>query len=141
MLLHKPRLNCDGFWPFRKMMRVLFILIQSEPIGIVYSDSSQLTTPPPRLHLDVGTGLVGDLHDELAAAVGGLADEVVEDVQIHGGTQVVDVGHEDVLLALGDELVQQARVVEAGIDVTVARRVPGLRILACQAQVCGDGQQ
>lgn len=62
-------------------------------------------------------------------------------MQIHGGAQVVDVGHEDVLLALGDELVQQARVVEASIDVTVARRVPGLRILACQAQVCGDGQQ
>ena len=62
-------------------------------------------------------------------------------MQVHRGAQVVDVGHEDVLLALGDELVQQARVVEAGVDVAVARRVPGLRVLPRQAQVGGDGQK
>ena len=66
---------------------------------------------------------------------------MVEDVQVHGGAQVVDVGHKDVLLALGEQLVQQARVGEAGVDVAVARRVPGLRVLPARPQVPGYGQQ
>lgn len=91
--------------------------------------------------LDVGSGLVRDLHDELAAFAVGLAHQVVEDVQVHGGTQVVDVGHEDVLLPLGNELLQQARVIEAGVDVSVSGRVPNLRALACHAYVLRHGQQ
>jgi len=88
-------------------------------------------------HLDVGARLVCHLHDELASLAVGLADHVVQDVQVHGGTQVVDVGHKDVLLALGDELVQQARVVEAGVDVPVAGGVPHLAAVPRQAQVGG----
>lgn len=94
-----------------------------------------------RSDLDIGSGLVGDLHDELAASVGRLAHQVVEDEEVHGGTQVVDVGHKDVLLPLSDEFVQQPAVGEAGVDVSVTRRVPGLGILAVHAHVFGDGQQ
>ena len=92
-------------------------------------------------YLDVGARLVRHLHDELAALAVGLADQVVQDVQVHGGSQVVDVGHEDVLFALRDQLVQQARVVEAGVDVSVARRVPALWRLARHVQVRGDGEE
>lgn len=62
---------------------------------------SQTTT-----HLDVSTRLVRNLHDELAALAVGLADQLVQDVEVDGGAQVVDVGHEDVLAALSDQLVQ-----------------------------------
>lgn len=91
--------------------------------------------------LDVGPRLVGDLHDELAAALGRRAHQVVQDEEVHGGAQVVDVGDEDVLLPLGEEFVQQAAVLEAGVDVAVTRRVPALRVLAARPHVLGDRQQ
>ena len=53
-----------------------------------------------------------------------VVEQEVEDVDVGGGAHVVDVGDEDVLLALFDELLQQARVVEALVDVAVAGRVP-----------------
>lgn len=98
-------------------------------------------TAAPSTHLDVGARLVRHLHDELAALAVGLVHQVVQDVQVHGGPQVVDVGHEDVLLALRDQLLQQARVVEAGVDVPVARRVPALRALPSHAQAGGHREE
>lgn len=62
-------------------------------------------------------------------------------MQVHGGAQVVDVGHKDVLLALRDQLIQQARVVEAGVDVAVTRRVPGLCVLPAHAEAGGHGEE
>jgi len=56
--------------------------------------------------LDVGLGLVGDLHDVLGLGV----NHLLQDVEVDGGTQVVDVGDEDVLLSGSDELVEQSRV-------------------------------
>lgn len=56
--------------------------------------------------LDVGLGLVGELHEVLGLRV----DHLLVNVQVDGGTQVVDVGDKDVLLASGDQLVEQARV-------------------------------
>lgn len=92
-------------------------------------------------YLDVCARLVRHLHDELAPLAVGLADQVVQDVEVDGGSQVVDVGHEDVLLALLDQLVQQARVVEAGVNVTVPRRVPAFCALSVHAEVCGHGEE
>lgn len=89
------------------------------------------------MYLNVSSGLIRHLHDELAAFAVGLTDQVVQDVQVHSGSQVVNVGHEDVLLALRDQLVQQARVVETGIDVAVTRRVPTVGVLSTRAQACG----
>lgn len=65
----------------------------------------------------------------------------MQDVEVHRGAQVVDVGHEDVLAALRDQLVQQARVVEAGVNVAVPGRVPGLSVLPPHAQVCGHREE
>lgn len=92
-------------------------------------------------HLDVGTRLVRHLHDELAALAVGLAGQLVQDVQVHGGAQIVDVGHEDVLAALSDQLVQQPRVVEGGVDVAVAWRVPALGALPVHTEAGGHGEQ
>ena len=58
--------------------------------------------------LDVGPGLVCDLHHELPA----VADHHVEDVQVHRGAQVVNVGDEAVFLTSLDKLIQKAGIVE-----------------------------
>ena len=58
--------------------------------------------------LDIGPCLVRDLHHELPV----VGDDHVEDVQVHRGPKVVDVGDEAVLLAILDKLVQKATVEE-----------------------------
>ena len=60
--------------------------------------------------LDIGLGLVGNLHDVLGLGV----NHLLQDVEVDGGTQVVDVGNEDVLLSGSDELVEQSRVAAEG---------------------------
>ena len=72
--------------------------------------------------LDVRSGFVGDLHDELPV----VADDHVEDVEVHGGAEVVNVGDEAVLLTLLHQLLQQPAVVEGLVKVAVARRVPAI---------------
>ena len=57
---------------------------------------------------------------------------------VDGGAQVINVGDEDVLLALGEELVEEARVDERGEDVAVAGRVP---VLEGAVDVVGQGQK
>lgn len=93
------------------------------------------------MYLDVSARLIRHLHDELAAFAVWLADQVVQDVEVHGGSQVVYVGHKDVLLSLLDQLVQQARVVEAGVDVAVTGRVPAVRVLARDVQISSYGKE
>ena len=56
--------------------------------------------------LDIGPGLVCDLHHELPV----VADHHVEDVQVHRGAQVVNVGDEAILLPVLKQLVQKAGV-------------------------------
>ena len=56
--------------------------------------------------LDIGPGLVSDLHHELPV----VADHHVEDVQVHRGPQVVNVGDEAVLLAIFQQLIKKAAV-------------------------------
>lgn len=97
--------------------------------------------PSSSPYLHVGARLVRHLHDELAALPVGLADQLVQDVEVHRGPQVVNVGHEDVLAALRDQLVQQARVVEAGVNVPVAGGVPGLGVGPVHAQVRGHREE
>lgn len=62
-------------------------------------------------------------------------------MEVDGGSQIVDVGHEDVLFALLNQLIQQARVVEAGVNVAVTGRVPTLCVLPGHSQVCGHGKE
>ena len=65
--------------------------------------------------LHIGPGLVGDLHDELLV----LLDDHVEDVEVHRGPEVVNVGDEAVLLTRLDVLLQQPAVEEGLIEVSV----------------------
>jgi hypothetical protein len=51
---------------------------------------------------------------------------MVEDVEINSGTQVVNVGDEEVFLALFNELIKKTRVINRFIQITVTRRIPSL---------------
>jgi hypothetical protein len=50
-------------------------------------------------------------------------DALRQDVEVDGGAHVVDVGHEAVLPALIDQLVQDSGIVNGLIKVTVTRRI------------------
>jgi|FrelakmetLWP11LW_1041352.scaffolds.fasta_scaffold327919_1 hypothetical protein len=65
--------------------------------------------------LHVGPGLLGDLHDELVLVL----DALSQNVEVDGGPHVVDVGHEAVLPAFADQLIQNAGIVERLVEVTV----------------------
>ena len=66
--------------------------------------------------LDIGPGLVSDLHHELPV----VADHHVEDVQVHRGPQVVNVGDEAILLTRLDKFIQEARVEEGLVEISVS---------------------
>ena len=84
--------------------------------------------------LDIGLGLVGQLHDVLGTGVG----HVLQDPEVHDGTQVVRVGQEDVLDTALEELVEGTGVVEGLEHVTVTGRVP---VLQGSVEALGGGQQ
>lgn len=98
----------------------------AEFVEVVLGDLSDLeqsdlaVVVDDRSTLDVRLGLVRDLHDVLGLRV----DHRLHDVQVDDSTQVVNVRDEDVLLAGGNELVEQARVGQGVEDVSVAWRVP-----------------
>ena len=56
--------------------------------------------------LNIGPGLVCDLHDKLPV----VADHHVEDVQVHRGAQIVNIGDEAVLLPILQQLIQETGV-------------------------------
>jgi len=70
--------------------------------------------------LDIRLGLVGDFHDVLGLSV----DHGLEDVEVDDGTQVVDVGDEDVLFAGGNELLEETGVGKGIKDISVSGWVP-----------------
>jgi hypothetical protein len=78
------------------VLRYLSDLEQSDGSLVVDQSSS----------LDIGLGLVGDFHKVLCLRL----DHGLVDVQVDSGTQVVNVGDEDVLLSGGNKLVEQPRV-------------------------------
>ena len=82
-----------------RMVRNCFYLsgLQKSEMALVLDESSSL---------DIGPGLVCDLHHELPV----VADHHVEDVQVHRGAQVVNVGDEAILLPVLKQLVQKAGV-------------------------------
>ena len=98
----------------------------AEFVEVVLGDLSDLeqsdlaVVVDDRSTLDVRLGLVRDLHDVLGLRV----DHRLHDVQVDDSSQVVNVRDEDVLLAGGNELVEQARVSQGVEDVSVAWRVP-----------------
>lgn len=84
--------------------------------------------------LDVSLGLVGKLHNVLGLGL----HHVLQDAQVHDGTQVIHVGEEDDLNATLQELVENARVVQGLKDVAVARGVP---LRDGRVEVLGDGEE
>ena len=65
--------------------------------------------------LDISLGLISQLHDVLGLGV----NHVLENAEIHDGTEVVGVGQENVLDATLDQLVESTGVVQRLEDVTV----------------------
>lgn len=84
--------------------------------------------------LDIGLGLVGKLHNVLALRL----DHVLQNVKVNHSAQIVNVGDKQNLLALGEKLIQNARVGNGLKQVTVARGVPGIDAVLV---VLGDGQK
>lgn len=95
----------------------LELLDRLEVLDVLRGDLSDLEEPDVTVDvdkgatLDIGLGLVGDLHEVLGLRF----LHVLEDVGVDDGSEVVDVRDEEVLDAGGDELVEEARVVE-GIE-------------------------
>lgn len=92
--------------------------------------TNTLGLSPISLYLHIRPGFVCDFHDKFAAFPIGWVHEVVKNVKVHSGTQIIYIGHKNIFLPLCNEVVQQPRVVEAGIDVSMAWRVPALRVLS-----------
>lgn len=84
--------------------------------------------------LDIGLGLVGQLHDVLGVGL----HHVLEDTEIDNSAQVVDVGQEDDLDTSLEELVKNARVVERLENITVTRGVP---LVDGRVVVLGDREE
>jgi hypothetical protein len=85
---------------------------RAELVEVVLGDLSDLQKPCLSIVINDGTtldirlGLVGNFHDVLGLGV----DHGLHDVEINNGTQVVDVGNENVFLSSGDELGKETRV-------------------------------
>ena len=84
--------------------------------------------------LDVGLGLVGQLHNVLGTSV----RHVLQNPEIHNGAEVVGIGEEDVLNTTLEQLVQSARVVQRLKNVTVTGRVP---VLQRSVKALGSGEE
>lgn len=84
--------------------------------------------------LDIGLGLVGQLHDVLRVGL----HHVLQDAQVDNSAQVVHIGQEDDLDTTLQQLVQNARVVERLENVTVAGRVP---FVDWRVKGLGDGEE
>jgi len=54
---------------------------------------------------------------------------MLEDALVHDGAEIVRVGDEQVLLALGEEIVEDTRVEKGVVQVTVTRRIPVLLVV------------
>lgn len=55
---------------------------------------------------------------------------MVQNVEVHSGSQVIYIGYKNILLPLCNKVIQQPRVIETGVDVSVAWGIPALRVLS-----------
>jgi len=84
--------------------------------------------------LDIGLGLVGQLHNVLGIAL----NHVLQNTEIDNGTQVVSVRQENNLNTTLKQLVKDARVIERLEDVTVSGRIP---VVDRRVKVSGHGKK
>lgn len=99
------------------------------------------TSTTNSLYLHIRPGFVCHLHDKFTAFSVGWVHKMVKNVKVHSGTQVIYIGHKNILLPLCDEVIQQTRVIETGIDITVAWGIPALCILSWVRYILGYRQQ
>lgn len=92
-------------------------------------------------HLHICSGFVCDLHDKLTAFAIWLAHQVIQYIQVYCCAQVIDVGDKNIFLPFSDELLQQTRVIKAGVNVTMTRWIPHICILSCHTHVLSNRQQ
>lgn len=55
---------------------------------------------------------------------------MVKNVKVHSGTQIIYIGYKNIFLPLSDKVVQQTRVIETGVDISVAGGIPALCVLS-----------
>lgn len=55
-----------------------------------------------------------------------LAEQFIEDGQVDGGAQVIDIGEETVFATFGDELTEESGVLERFVEITVTGWVPAV---------------
>lgn len=104
--------------------------LEETNLSIVIDESSSL---------DIGLGLVRHFHEELIIVLvsidlvrttagthlGLRRSHVFQDVEIDDGSQIVDVGDKEVLLASSEKLIYETRVGDGVKEISVAGRVPG----------------
>jgi len=78
-----------------------------------------------RSTLDVRLGLVRDLHDELCSGF----DHMLENPLIDDGAEVIRVGNEKILLSIGDQLIEDTRVLQGVVEISMTRGVPVLLVV------------
>lgn len=81
-------------------------------------------------YLYICSCFIGDLHDKFTLFSIGWVHQMVKNIKIHSCTQVIDIRHKYVLLPLSNQSIQQARIIETGIDVTMPWGIPCLCTLS-----------
>lgn len=55
---------------------------------------------------------------------------MIKNVKVHSGTQVIYIGYKNIFLPLSNKVIQQTRVIETGVYISVAWGIPALCILS-----------
>ena len=94
--------------------------------------------------LDIRLGLVRDLHDELCSGVDHMLENPLVDADREGGGQavpiilfichlhgaeVIRVGNEQILLSISDQLIEDTRVQQGVVKISMTRGVPVLLVV------------
>lgn len=93
------------------------------------------------LYLHIRPGFICDFHDKFTALSIGWVHKMIKNVKVHSGTQVIDIGYKNIFLPLSNKVIQQPRVIETGIDISMAWGIPALRILSWVRYILGYWQQ
>ena len=95
-------------------------------------------------NLDIGLGLIRDLHDELCFSVDHMLKNSLIDTDREGGShavpviffvchlhsaEVIRVGNEQILLSISDQLIEDTRVQQSVVEISMTRRIPVLLVI------------
>lgn len=74
--------------------------------------------------LYIGFGLVGYFHDECRPFPFFRIDKIVQNIQIHGSTQIVHIRNEAVVTAFCQEFLKQSRIIEWLVEISMTGWIP-----------------